>query len=202
MRRKDGHRSLQTLGRADRKPLVAEIPAPRFSRRLIAEKRLYATERVRRWQAVRRQARIAQMAASGAHSDLDLLAYLDEMLPAERMTVVEADLRQDEALRLRVAALSRRRDQGIHSVGEIWRRRRLSCPTRKQLGSFLLGTLEPSLAEYVEFHLRSAGCRICAANLDDLERSTRPGAESTDRRRRFFESSAGHLRGLSSGRAS
>jgi hypothetical protein len=142
------------------------------------------------------------MAAPHAHSDADLLAYLDEMLPAERMTVIEGDLRRDEALCLRVAALSRRRDEGIHSVGEIWRRRRLSCPTRKQLGSFLLGTLDPSLAEYVEFHLRSVGCRICAANLDDLERSTRPGAESTDRRRRFFESSAGRLRGMSSGRAS
>ena len=62
--------------------------------------------------------------------------------------------------------------------------------------------LEPSLAEYVEFHLRSVGCRICAANLDDLERATRTGGTATERRRRFFESSAGHLRGLSSGRAS
>jgi hypothetical protein len=142
------------------------------------------------------------MAVPHAHSDADLLAYLDEMLPAERMTLIEGDLRRDEALRLRVAALSRRRDEGIHSVGEIWRRRRLSCPARKQLGSFLLGSLDSSLAEYVEFHLRSVGCRICAANLDDLERSMRSGAESTDRRRRFFESSAGRLRGLSSGRAS
>jgi anti-sigma factor RsiW len=143
--------------------------------------------------------------ASIAHSDTDLLAYLDEMLPAERMTAIEADLRRDEALRLRLAALSRRRDEGIHSVGEIWRRRRLSCPSRKQLGSFLLGTLESSLAEYVEFHVRSVGCRICAANLDDLERASRSGAttaESSERRRRFFESSAGHLRGLSSGRVS
>jgi hypothetical protein len=142
------------------------------------------------------------MAASDAHSDADLLAYLDEMLPAERMTAIESDLRRHEALRLRVASLSRRRDDGIHSVGEIWRRRRLSCPSRKQLGGFLLGTLEPSLAEYVEFHLRSVGCRICAANLDDLERATRTGGTATERRRRFFESSAGHLRGLSSGRAS
>ena len=140
------------------------------------------------------------MAASDAHSDADLLAYLDEMLPAERMTAVESDLRRNEALRLRVASLSRRRDDGIHSVGEIWRRRRLSCPSRKQLGGFLLGTLEPSLAEYVEFHLRSVGCRLCAANLDDLERSMKATPEETDRRRRFFESSAGHLRDLSSGK--
>jgi anti-sigma factor RsiW len=141
------------------------------------------------------------MAAPETYSDADLLAYLDEMLPAEKMTVLESALRQEEALRLRVAGLARRRDQGAHSVGEIWRRQRLSCPTRNQLGSFLLGTLDAALAEYVEFHLRSVGCRICAANLDDLERSTKQGGESTDRRRRFFESSAGHLRGLGSGRA-
>jgi hypothetical protein len=141
------------------------------------------------------------MAAPETYSDADLVAYLDEMLPAERMTVVEAALRNDEALRLRVAGVARRRDQGVHSVGEIWRRQRLSCPTRNQLGSFLLGTLDASLAEYVEFHLRSVGCRICAANLDDLERSTKQGGESTVRRRRFFESSAGQLRGLGSGRA-
>lgn len=152
------------------------------------------------WQAVRLAVIIAKMAAAKAYSDDDLLAYLDEMLPADRMTAVEADLRADEALRLRVAAVARRRDHGVHSVGEIWRRSRLSCPTRNQLGSFLLGTLSPTMVSYIEFHLRSIGCRLCAANLQDLERSMKTTPESTARRRRFFESSAGHLRDLSSGR--
>jgi hypothetical protein len=143
---------------------------------------------------------IAQMAAEKPYSDDDLLAYLDEMLPADRMSAIETALRRDEALRLRVAAVARRRDQGVHSVGEIWRRLRLSCPTRNQLGSFLLGTLDPTWTEYIEFHLRSVGCRLCAANLDDLERSMKTTPEATDRRRRFFESSAGHLRDLSSGK--
>jgi hypothetical protein len=152
------------------------------------------------WQAVQLQGIIAQMAVEKPYSDDDLLAYLDEMLPADRMSAIETQLRADEALRLRVAAVARRRDQGVHSVGEIWRRMRLSCPTRNQLGSFLLGTLEPALTEYIEFHLRSVGCRLCAANLDDLERSMKTTPETTDRRRRFFESSAGHLRDLSSGK--
>jgi anti-sigma factor RsiW len=130
-------------------------------------------------------------------NDDDLIAYLDELLPVERMTAIESRLRADESLRLRVAALSRRRDQGIHSVGEIWRRWRLSCPTRSQLGSFLLGTLETAQAKYVEFHLHSIGCRLCAANLDDLQNAVKTGAEPAARRRRFFESSAGHLRGMS-----
>ncbi len=141
------------------------------------------------WQAVQLQVIIAQMAAEKPYTDDDLLAYLDEMLPADRMSAIETQLRADEALRLRVAAVARRRDQGVHSVGEIWRRMRLSCPTRNQLGSFLLGTLDPALTEYIEFHLRSVGCRLCAANLDDLERSMKTTPETTDRRRRFFESS-------------
>lgn len=163
-------------------------------------KRLYANEQAPMWQAVRFEVIIAQMAAAKPYSDDDFLAYLDEMLPADRMTAVEADLRADEALRLRVAAVARRRDQGVHSVGEIWRRLRLSCPTRNELGSFLLGTLSPTMTDYIEFHLRSAGCRLCEANFYDLERSMKSSPETTDRRRRFFESSAGHLRDLSSGR--
>src|SRR4029077_6771549 len=106
-------------------------------------KRFYASEPMARWQAVDRLVIIAQMAAFRHHSDEDLLAHLDELLPAERMTAVEADLRADEALRLRTAALAHRRDQGVHSIGEIWRRLRLTCPTRRQLGGYLLQTLDP-----------------------------------------------------------
>jgi hypothetical protein len=56
------------------------------------------------------------------------------------------------------------------------------------------------MTEYIEFHLRSIGCRLCAANLHDLERAMKSAPEATERRRRFFESSAGHLRDLSSGK--
>jgi hypothetical protein len=139
--------------------------------------------------------------AVAKHSDADLLSYLDEMLAPDRMAALEADLRADETLRLRLAALSRRRDEGVHSVGEIWRRSRLSCPTRGQLGSYVLGTLPAGMTEYVEFHVRSVVCRICAANLHDLEQSARSGPESSARRRRFFESSAGQLRDIGSRRS-
>ncbi len=126
-------------------------------------------------------------------TDPVLLAYLDEMLPVEQMTAVERELRGSESLRLRAAALARRRDQGAHSVGEIWRRLRLSCPSRDELGSFLLGTLEDGLAEYVEFHVRTVGCRFCTANLGDLEQALKGTPEAAQRRRKFFESSAGYL---------
>lgn len=131
-------------------------------------------------------------------TDERLLAYLDEMLPAEEMATVEKSLRKSESLRRRTSNLARRRDQGAHSVGEIWRRKRLSCPSRNQLGSYLLGTLEGSLVDYVEFHVRTVGCRLCAANLRDLEQAMESSPEAGKRRRKFFQSSAGLLRKMGS----
>ena len=129
-----------------------------------------------------------------ALTDDQLLAWLDELLPVADMAAVEKTIRQSEALRRRIANLARRRDLGAHSVGDIWRRLRLSCPTRAQLGGFLLGTLDQPQAEYIEFHLRTVGCRYCVANLADLEHAAESPPETQTRRRRYFESSAGYLR--------
>lgn len=128
-------------------------------------------------------------------TDAELLAYLDEGLPIARMTAVEAALRASAALRTRAAELRDQRELQGHSVGEIWRRERLSCPTRHQLGSYLLGALATDLAQYVVFHLETVGCRYCAANLDDLRQSKQPSdPETAQRRQKFFQSSAGHIR--------
>lgn len=127
-------------------------------------------------------------------SDDELLAYLDEQLPAERATAVEKELRASSVLRQQAALLVRRRDQGGHTVGEIWRRNRLSCLSRSQLGSYLLGTASDDLTDYIDFHLRTIGCRLCEANLQDLRESSRSPEDSSRRRRKFFESSAGNLR--------
>ena len=126
-------------------------------------------------------------------SDLD--AYLDEALPAEEMARIEKVLRNDPELRRRLAATNARRDAGVHSLGEIWRRHRLSCPSRQQLGSYLLEALPDDQAQYVRFHLEEIGCRFCSANLADLEteEAEAPDAAVT-RRRKYFQSSVGHLR--------
>jgi anti-sigma factor RsiW len=129
-------------------------------------------------------------------TDDELLAYLDELLPVQRMAAIEKLLRASESLRRRVADLARRRDQGVHSVGEIWRRWRLSCPTRSQLGSYVLDALEPAYRDYIDFHIETVGCRICAANLSDLQQDARSRPEVSRRRRKYFESSAGYLKQL------
>jgi hypothetical protein len=153
----------------------------------------YANDPARRWQADRRSITMGNM-PEYSFTDDELLAYLDEMLALERMACVESALRDSESLRHRLASLARRRDQGVHSVGEIWRRRRASCPTRSQLGSYLLSTLQSDLADYIDFHLQTVGCRYCQANLRDLEEAARTSPETGRRRQKFFQSSAGYLR--------
>lgn len=127
-------------------------------------------------------------------TDRELAGWLDEQLPAERMAQIEQDLRQDESLRCRIAQLIHHRDQGGHTVGEIWQRGGLSCPSRSELAGYLLGTLPEAASRYSEFHLMTVGCRKCQANLKDLEEHTNLTDETPTRRRRFFESSAGLLR--------
>ncbi|TWT51538.1 hypothetical protein KOR42_35860 [Thalassoglobus neptunius] len=127
-------------------------------------------------------------------NDSELLAYLDEMLPVERATQIEAVLRESPALRKRAALLSRRRDHGAHTVGEIWRRRQLSCPSRETLGSMLLGVAEPDVEDYIQFHIQVVGCRVCLANLLDLKEKQSQDADDSSRPQRYFESSAGLFR--------
>ena len=124
-----------------------------------------------------------------------LEAYLDESLPHEQMTAVEASLREDPQLTERLSELLGQRDAGVHLVGAIWRRHRLSCPTREHLGSFLLEVLPEEQAEYVRFHVETIGCRFCSANVDDLrqQHANTDLDDSHTRREKYFQTSAGYL---------
>ena len=133
---------------------------------------------------------------TNSFTDADLEGYLDEILPVERMAALEEALRNEDGLRERLTAVNGRRDAGVHSFGEIWRRRRLSCPSREQLGSYLLGVLPKGGAEYVKFHVGTIACRYCAASLVDLQtQQSAAEAEAVNtRRHKYFQSSAGYLR--------
>jgi hypothetical protein len=123
-----------------------------------------------------------------------LAAYLDDVLGETETAQVEQALRQSEALRRQVRGIMQERDRGEHSIGAIWRRSRLTCPTREQLGSYLLGVLEADLADYLKFHLETIGCAYCQANLADLRSlHEEPAPKVRERRQRFFESSAGYF---------
>jgi hypothetical protein len=125
----------------------------------------------------------------------ELEAYLDEALPADQMAAIEAALRDSPELLEQLATINRRRDAGVHSLGEVWRRHRLSCPTREELGRYLMQAMDAEHAEFIRFHVEVSGCRFCAANVEDLRRRMEETADAaTTRQRRYFESSAGILR--------
>jgi hypothetical protein len=127
-------------------------------------------------------------------SQVDLENYLDEALPPEEMARIEQELRSNGRLLAELSSINARRDSGVHSLGEIWRRHRLTCPTRDQLGSFLMGAIDAGTADYIRFHLDVAGCRLCQANRDDLERKRADQPQAAEsRRRKYFQSSAGFL---------
>lgn len=130
-------------------------------------------------------------------TDSELAAFLEEALVAARSAELEHRLRSDAGLRDRLLQVRGREHAGLHTLGAIWRRWRLSCPSRGELGQFLLGTLEPEPSEYVRFHMDETGCRYCQANLEDLQAAGEPGERSPGRRTRFFQTSAGYLRARS-----
>src|SRR6266702_287843 len=87
-----------------------------------------------------------------------LHGYLDDALSDEETAQVEKALRESDPLRRQLRAIMQERDRGEHSIGAIWRRQRLSCPSREELGSYLLQVLEVDLQEYIAFHLKTVGC--------------------------------------------
>jgi hypothetical protein len=123
-----------------------------------------------------------------------LHGYLEDALSEAETARVEQALRDSAALQQTLRQLLQERDRGEHSLGAIWCRRRLSCPSREQLGSYLLQVLDPAQQDYIDFHLHSVACAYCLANLADLQALHKePVPKAQARRRKFFESSAGYL---------
>jgi hypothetical protein len=101
--------------------------------------------------------------AAGAHGhpreavpidDVILRDYLADALSPEESARVEKALRDSAELRGQLEEVRQNRADGqLHTLGAIWLRSRLTCPSRQQLGSFLLDALDPELASYLTFHL-------------------------------------------------
>ena len=127
-------------------------------------------------------------------SDAEISAFFDEALPPARCSQLEHELRSNTKLRQRLIEVRGRESAGLHTLGAIWRRNRLSCPSRSELGRFVLGTLETEQRTYIQFHLQNNGCRYCQANLADIDPAQKTPEQTTTRRSRYFQTSAGYLK--------
>lgn len=127
-------------------------------------------------------------------SDAELEAYLDETLDPERASAIEKALAGNTELLNRLSQINGRRDAGIHTLGEIWRRNQLGVPTREELGGYLLGILDPEKADYIDFRVHILKCPFTIANLNDLKQEQEANDETVKQRRsRYLQSSAGYF---------
>jgi hypothetical protein len=131
-------------------------------------------------------------------TDDELRAFIEESLPPQQLNELLRRLPADPGLQRRLEAI-RAESPVPGDLGAIWRFYRLSCPDRGEWGSYLLGVLEPGLADYLRFHLEEVGCQYCAANVEDLKASLQAQrsaseAQAIERRRtRYYQSGAGIL---------
>ena len=129
---------------------------------------------------------------SASFTDEELMAYADERLSVARASELERLLRGSTALVQRLAELVQSSESLDHSLGAMWRRGRWSCPPRAVWSAFVGGRLGDGLSQHLRFHVETIGCRVCAANLADLQQSG-DQSDSEGRVRQIFQSSAGRL---------
>lgn len=132
---------------------------------------------------------------SALFSDAELEAYLDEALDPQRVVELETKLVKDKALIDRLSQINGRRNAGVHTLAEIWRRNQIGVPTKEEMSRFLLQTLSDEQSEYIQFRIDILRCPFTVALYNDLKQQAEESEDQkVNRRRKFYESSAGLLR--------
>ncbi len=128
-------------------------------------------------------------------SDADLEAYLDEALDAERAATIEQLARSNPKLITRMSQINRRRDAGVHTLGEIWRKYQIGVPNRDLVSQYLLQVLTAEHQVYIDFRFKVLKCPYTIALIKDLQAQMSGESPSTEQRRsKFYRSSAGLLK--------
>lgn len=132
---------------------------------------------------------------SAEFTDAELEAFLDESLDPGRAAELEQAVRKDRELIRRMSRINGRRDAGIHTIGEIWRRNQIGVPSTEDLGKYLLNILGKEQADYIRFRLEVLKCPFTIAALADLKKQREEETRQVEtRRRKFYNSGAGLLR--------
>ncbi len=127
-------------------------------------------------------------------TDAELESFLDETLDGEHAIEIEQALRSDRTLLERLSQINGRRDAGMHTLGEIWRRNQIGVPTREEMGNHLLGVLEDAHSDYIRFRLEVLKCPFTIAMKKDLVNQHEESAEDSKKRRnKIYDSSSGYL---------
>lgn len=128
-------------------------------------------------------------------TEAELEAFLEEALDPTRAAAIEQMLREDQDLLFRLSRINARRDAGMHTIGEIWRRYQIGVPGDEELGKYLLGILPDEHANYIEFRINVLKCPYTIAGLNDLkEKQADSSSQIETRQQKYYNSSAGLLK--------
>lgn len=151
-------------------------------------------ERDHRFRVHPNQYSIKRLPVIPQFTDAELEAYLDESLDSSRAAEIEQAVRNDRTLLSRLSMINGRRDAGIHTLGEIWRRNQIGVPTTEAMGNFLLGVLPAEESDYINFRMEHLKCPFTLAMFNDLQTQQSESVEmSKSRREKFYKTSAGLL---------
>ncbi|HMP78491.1 MAG TPA: hypothetical protein PKD54_03470 [Pirellulaceae bacterium] len=122
----------------------------------------------------------------------ELEAYLEETLDPARAAQLERAAAADPRLIQRLSYINSRRNAGVHTLGEIWRRNQIAVPSREAVSDWLDGRLNREEAEYLQFRLDILKCRYTQALVDDVrqERETAQVPGRRSRHNKLFQKGA------------
>lgn len=127
-------------------------------------------------------------------NDAELEAYLDESLDPMRANELEQVIRDDPELLKRLSRINGRRDAGMHTLGEIWRRYQIGVPAPDEMAEHLAGTLPLEESAYIDFRIKELKCPFTIAMLRDAEAQAANDGSSKDRRDKVYEKSEALLK--------
>ena len=105
-------------------------------------------------------------------------AYIDGALSPEEADAFTSMAYGDSELRGKIRTVQTEFDYHNHTVGSLWRRNQLTCPSDQEIVDYQRGALaiiNPEIADYVQFHLTSIRCIYCISTAAELKQSAAKG---------------------------
>jgi len=105
-------------------------------------------------------------------------AHIDGALSQEETDAFDLEAQVNSELRGQIRAVQSEFDYHNHTVGSLWRRNQLTCPSDQDIADYLRGGLaiiNPEIADYVQFHLTSIRCIYCISTAAELKQSAAKG---------------------------
>lgn len=113
-----------------------------------------------------------------AYSREYIHAYIDGALSPEETEAFALKAQRDSELRGQIRTVQSEFDYHNHTVGSLWRRNQLTCPSDQDIVDYQRGELaiiNPEIADYVQFHLKSIRCIYCISSAAERKQPSTTG---------------------------